>query len=539
MSDIPSPRRGAAPAIRMLALALIALALIVPSGRAFAHAALVAAVPADGAVLATPPGAFSLSFSEPVSPLVLRLVRPDGSSTLLDRFALNDATLDIAAPADLGEGTHVLSWRVISEDGHPVGGSVVFSIGAPSAGGGAPPQEAADLALDGAIWALRTLVYIGLFIGAGGSFFIAFIGGRRAAPIVRAAAWLGLAAAPLSIGLLGVDALALPLGSLTAPIAWRTGWSTSYGTTGLVAAGALVLALLSLSLPTRAARILAALSLVGVGVALAASGHASAASPQWLTRPAVFLHAVGIAFWAGALIPLAAALRDGGEDSSRALRRFSRAIPVAVAPLAVAGIALAAVQVETPSALWATAYGRVLLAKLVLLGLLFGLAALNRLRLTGPAERDDPGARRWLRRSIAAEIVLVLAIFGTAALWRFTPPPRALAEAAAEPSSIHIHAADAMADLSLTPGHAGTVAAAISVMTGDFGPLDAKEVSLVLANPAAGIEPIRRKAVKGADAVWRIEALAIPIAGRWQVRIDILIDDFRIAKLEDAIDIRP
>ncbi len=539
MSDIPPPRRGVAPLVRMLALAMITLALIVPSGRALAHAALVAAVPADGAVVATPPGAFSLSFSEPVSPLVLRLVRPDGSSTLLDRFALNDATLDIEAPADLGGGTHVLSWRVISEDGHPVGGSVVFSIGAPSAGGGAPPQEAPDLALDSAIWALRTLVYIGLFIGAGGAFFIAFIGGRRAAPIVRAAAWLGLAAAPLSIGLLGVDALALPLSSLAAPIAWRTGWSTSYGTTGLVAAGALVLALLSLSLSTSAARILAALSLVGVGVALAASGHASAASPQWLARPAVFLHAVGIAFWAGALIPLAAALRDGGADSARALRLFSAVIPVAVAPLAVAGIALAAVQVETPSALWTTAYGRVLLAKLALLGLLFGLAALNRLRLTAPAEEDDPGARRWLRRSIAVEVVLVLAIFGTAALWRFTPPPRALAEAAAEPASIHIHAADAMADLSLTPGHAGTVAAAISVMTGDFGPLDAKEVTLVLANPAAGIEPIRRKAVKGADAVWRIDALAIPIAGRWQVRIDILIDDFRIAKLEDAIDIRP
>lgn len=539
MTDIPSNRRGVAPAIRMLVLALIALALIVPSGRALAHAALVAAAPADGAVVATAPAAFSLRFSEPVSPLVLRLVRPDGSITLLDRFALNDATLDIAAPADLGKGTHVLSWRVISEDGHPVGGSVVFSIGAPSAGGGAPPQEAADWVVDAAIWAFRSLLYVGLFVGAGGAFFIAFIGGRRAAPIVRTASWLGLAAAPLSIGLLGVDALALPLGSFAAPIAWRTGWSTSYGTTGLLAAGALVLALLSLSLPARAARILAALSLVGVGVALAASGHASAASPQWLTRPAVFLHAVGIAFWAGALIPLAAALRADDEGSQRALRRFSRAIPFAVAPLAAAGIALAAVQVETPAALLTTAYGRVLLAKLALLGLLFGLAALNRLRLTSPAERHDPRARRWLRRSIAAELVLVLAIFGTAALWRFTPPPRALAEAAAEPASIHIHTADAMADLSLTPCHVGTVAAAISVMTGDFGPLDAKELTLVLANPAAGIEPIRRKAVKGADAVWRIDALAIPIAGRWQVRIDILIDDFRIAKLEDAIDIRP
>ncbi len=38
-----------------------------------------------------------------------------------------------------------------------------------------------------------------------------------------------------------------------------------------------------------------------LGAALAASGHASAAAPQWLTRPAVFVHGVSVACWAGAL----------------------------------------------------------------------------------------------------------------------------------------------------------------------------------------------------------------------------------------------
>ncbi len=34
-------------------------------------------------------------------------------------------------PQDLPQGTAVVSYRVISQDGHPIAGSMVFSIGAP------------------------------------------------------------------------------------------------------------------------------------------------------------------------------------------------------------------------------------------------------------------------------------------------------------------------------------------------------------------------------------------------------------------------
>ena len=68
---------------------------------------------------------------EPVSPLVLKLILPDGQARALDGFVLRDRTLEIATPDGLGPGTHVLTWRVVSEDGHPVAGSTIFSIGAP------------------------------------------------------------------------------------------------------------------------------------------------------------------------------------------------------------------------------------------------------------------------------------------------------------------------------------------------------------------------------------------------------------------------
>jgi copper transport protein len=536
----PSTRPRASSLWAALLFALL-VAVLSPQA-AWAHASLLQAEPADNAVVATAPAGFSLTFNEPVSPLVLRLIGPDGSAVTLDQVRLEDSTLVVVAPPGIGPGTHVLSWRVISEDGHPVGGSVIFSVGAP--GAGPPPQavEIVDEPVHAAIWLAKLALYAALFLGVGGVAFRALVAPlpRGAARTATALMLLGLAAAPLSVGLQGLDALDVPLSGLVQRLVWATGWGTSYGTSAAMAALALALGLAALALrrgPVSA--VPALLALAATGAALAASGHASAAAPQALTRPAVFLHAVCITIWAGSLLPLALQLRAGGPGTAIALRRFSAVIPFVVTPLVVAGLTLAVVQLDHVSALWTTAYGEVFLAKLALVLGLFGLAALNRWRLTGRAEAGDRPATRHLARSIAVETLLVLAIFAVAATWRFTPPPRALAEAAARPASIHIHTAPVMADLTISPGRAGPVTASIVVMTGDFGALDAQEVTLVLSNPTAGIEPIRRKATKAGDGTWQVDDLILPVPGRWAARIEVLISDFDLARLEDVIEIRP
>ncbi len=522
----------------LLAL-LMAFTVMASTDQAFAHAALIKTDPADGAVLAQAPTRLSLTFSEPVSPLVLTLVKPDGTPLPLTSFRLTDQTIEIDNPQALKSGTHVLSWRVISADGHPVGGSLLFSIGAPSEPPAVP--EAVDWPLREAIWIGKVLLYIGLFMGVGGAFALAWLSGegRPGQRFVSAAVLCGLVAAPLSLGFQGLDALGAPLSHLAQPVIWRTGLGTSFGWTVLVALISLGLGLLSLAGPHRAAKPFALAGLAGVGAALAASGHAGAAEPQWLTRPLVFVHGAGIGFWAGALVPLGLALRRQTADAVVFLRRFSLAILPVVAVLATAGIVLAVIQVQTPSALVGTAYGRLLLVKLALLVFLFTLAAVNRWKLTASAEAGATEVQRRLTRSISVEMLLVLAIFGVAAGWRFTPPPRALAIAAAQPVSVHIHTLQAMADLTITPGHAGQVGASMIIMTGDFGPLDAKEVTLVLSKPDSGIEPLKRAATKPGDGSWRVDNLVIPVPGRWTVRIDILVSDFQIVKIEAPVDIRP
>ena len=352
----------------------------------------------------------------------------------------------------LADGTHVLVWRIVSADGHPVGGSLVFSVGAPSAGGPPEPSHRADRAVQAALWLSKVALYAGLFFGVGGAFFLAWIGSAsgRAKVFILGLLRLGLDRG-VGVGRPARARRARPAadGSRQAG-AWDAGFGTSYGSTATAALLALLGAIVSISMPWKAARRpLALIALLGVGFALAASGHAADAAPHWLTRPAVFLHAVGIACWAGALMPLAFLLSAGGPDATAALRRFSRLIPYPIAAMVVAGIVLAVIQVQSPQALVATSYGHVLLAKLVILATLFALAMRNRWRLTEPALSGDAAATAALARSIRLEIILVCAVFAVAALWRFTPPPRVLAIEAALPAAVHIHGDKAMAEVTV------------------------------------------------------------------------------------------
>jgi copper transport protein len=79
----------------------------------------------------------------------------------------------------------------------------------------------------------------------------------------------------------------------------------------------------------------------------------------------------------------------------------------------------------------------------------------------------------------------------------------------------------------------------VQVLDGAYQPLAVKEVTLVLANPAAGIEPMRRIAThaeaSAGVSIWRIDDLRIPVAGRWNLRVELLVGDFDKVMIEDTV----
>jgi copper transport protein len=253
-----------------------------------------------------------------------------------------------------------------------------------------------------------------------------------------------------------------------------------------------------------------------------------------MTRPAVFLHSMSVAFWVGALPPLAAALRDRAGRSE--LARFSTAIPLPFTALVMSGLLLAIVQVRQLDALCSTSYGLVLCGKLVAVAALLALAAMNR-RLTPRVTAGDAASTRRLVQSIQFELAIVAVILGFVAIWRFTSPPRSLLAAATEALHIHIHTDKAMADLQISPTGTEGKQIMISLLNGQFGPLPAKEVVLVLSKPDAEIEPLRLDASRIDETIWRIDGVRLPVAGHWHTRIEILVSDFERTSVEDDIDL--
>jgi copper transport protein len=512
-------------AIGVVIAMLLALA---QAPAASAHATLVRAEPSDGAVLAEAPKALRLTFNEPVSPLIMRIIGPDGEM-ISPQASAENVTVTITPP-QLRPGTHVLSWRVVSADGHPVGGSLIFAVGTTT---GPPPdtQAAGDPAVRAALWAAKLTIYVALVIGIGGVFFraqVAIARPRWLARTLLSLLGMGLVAVPVSVGLQGLDALALPLSAATEGAAWAAGFATTYGRTAVSAGAALLLAAAALYRTPAATRVLALAALLGAGLALALSGHASNAAPQVLTRPAVFLHVVCVALWIGALVPLIAAVR-GGDDS--AIARFTRLIPYPLAALVLSGLMLAVVQLDRVDALWTTEYGEILFRKLVVVAVLLGLAVLNRYVLA--PRYIAARRRRALVASIAAEIGIAVVILALVATWRFTPPPRALAAAA--PILVHLHGERVMAHIELTPVRGRGATVQVQILDAELRLMTVKEVALLLANPAAGVEPVRRPAAGEGGANWRIDDVRLPIAGRWTLQAEILIDDFERVRLEDQV----
>lgn len=513
-----------------LAALLVAVCL---ATAAHAHAVLIGAEPADGSVLATAPKLVVLRFNEAVAPTAVSLLDAAGRPRDVSIRAV-DENVEITLPADLPQGTQVISYRVVSQDGHPVAGSLLFSIGVET---GAALPSGAD-AINPLIWLARIAVYLGLFAGVGGVFFTAWIGrGPAGGRVILGSLGAGLVGAIASLGLQGLELLNLPLAGLLTRAPWVSALATSLGPSMLIAIAAILIAAFAGRSSVRMARVWSSVAIIAVGLALAASGHAASASPQWLTRPAVFIHGVGLAYWLGALVPLAASAWQRSETLPSTLTRFSVVAVPAVGLIALTGLTLALVQLDRFGALIETRYGNILAFKLALVLLLLVLAALNRLVLTPSVIRSISNAKPLLR-SVAAECVLAVAILALAAGWSFTPPPRALAMSADVPLAVHIHTDAAMFQVLIGPGKVGQNDFVLQLMNGDASPFAAKEATLTLSLPTRGIEPIDHSATLGADGYWRVNKVSLPFPGRWHMQIGALVTDFKKVTLEDDFEVR-
>ena len=152
-------------------------------------------------------------------------------------------------------------------------------------------------------------------------------------------------------------------------------------------------------------------------------GHTVTKGNRVFTGLVDLVHVAGGAVWAGGVMMLATVLwrrhRQGRELRALQLAiRFSVVATIALVAVGLAGLALAVIILDSPSELWATEWGRILIAKATFVAVAAAAGGYNHRVLIPQMNRapDDPSLA-WKFRSIvtgeaaALGIVLVLTAF--------------------------------------------------------------------------------------------------------------------------------
>jgi copper transport protein len=411
---------------RMLRLSLaLGLVAIVWAPAAWAHARLVRTSPAAGAVVAHAPTAVRVTFDDRVWAMGGNdVVRNSNRRSVLDgpaRVTGNGKILVLPLRAKLPDGAYSVRWRILSDDGHPLGGAFAFRVGK----GGAPPAsvltapggrpKAEDVVA-------RWLLYAGLLVAAGAA-MLSFVVPRRTRQLIDPRRRLALLFGGSMLYLAGA-----------ADLLHGTSVDTRFGTAlavGIAVAGIAAVAALA-SVYTRWAllvAIVAALALIPIPTV---AGHALDSGVDWPNIPFDIAHIAAAAAWVGVLtalvigVPRALQANEDGDAFPRFLARVSTVALVSVVVLAGTGVLRTIFELRNVQQLWTTGYGRALLVKIALLLALVVIGWVNR--------RSLPAVER-VRRNTAVELVLLAGVIVAVAFLTQLRPGRDAPRSIAAPAS--------------------------------------------------------------------------------------------------------
>ncbi|WP_345962956.1 copper resistance protein CopC [Streptomyces sp. BRB040] len=593
----------------MLLGPVLVLLLLGGAGPASAHAALASTDPGDGTVLRRAPAHVTLTFSESVGLRddSFRVLDPGGHRVHTGEAGRADGRADtarVALPGELGEGTYTVAWRVVSADSHPVSGAFTFSVGTPSQSA-APvdtgPTE--DPLTAGLHKTARYLSYLAVALLVGTAAFVALCRPPDPAPLRRTlvAAWWTLLAATVALLALRApyEAGTGPSAALD-PAALGDTLTTRPGVLLLVRLGLLVPVALYLVHAARTARadrrggrrtaLTGAVGVVlAVGLALtwAAAEHASAGTQVPVAMTSSVLHLLATAVWLGGLAALLTTLRSARPAPDAAtVARFSRTALTAVTVLVVTGVYQSWRGLGSWQALTGTAYGRLLLAKVILVAVLLAAAAVSRrwtaALVTEPAAVREPGRvpervpqpaggpppeaprpeaprathpsragtgtgtgtgtgsalRRGLYRSVLVEAVVAAVVLGVTTVLTATPPGRSAEEAARAavpaggvlPASVttipfEIGASGSgTVQITLDPGRTGDNAVQAVVFGPDGSLAAVPELRLSFTLPDKQVGPIEADLLDR-GGYWSANTVTLPLPGTWTMKVTVRVSE--------------
>jgi len=575
-------------------LAVVAVLLVVLAGSAApaaAHASLLSTNPPDDSVLDAAPSEVSLTFTEgvQVQPDGVRVLSADG--TRVDQGAALASGSTVSAPVRSGlpDGGYVVAWRVVSSDGHPINGAFRFSIGVRTAVGDDVLQGAFSASADSRDeWAgrvLRALTYLAV-LGVSGAVLVGAALRRDDEPspvtrLVGGLAGLGILAAAAQLPFQASLVSGMGLGSVTDQPVLELALADGFGVSLLMVSLGLLAVVLTTGLAFRTAvRATATVGAVAAPLGLVLTGHTRTMSPAGVAYLADAVHVLAGAVWFGGLLSLGATLtrRQRDDDlagAADAVRRFSGLAMVSAGLVVVAGVVLGWLEVRGLRALVDTDYGRLLLVKAGLVGLVLVGAAWNRFRFVpsltapgaeGPAAEDlpavelrvvtgsddegdrsveapsapaSPSAPAWgrFRTVLRAEVVGIVAVLAVTGVLSNLTPARAAVEQGSGTATAPF--GSGTIDVQVTPGAAGRNDVHVYVFDENELLDDTYEtVSIALLLPAQDLGPIELEPVRAGPGHFQVVNTDIPLAGEWTVTVTARPDRFTEQAAEVVVTLR-
>lgn len=527
--------------------AVIAAAIVffAPAGAVSAHAVLDNSVPASGATLVDPPPQIVLDFDEPVETTLgfIRLFSSDASRLDLPaivRDASDSSIVRVDVPR-LDDDTYVVTYRVVSVDGHPVDGAITFQVGegtridVTDVVAGALASDESNGVVDGLSRAVRLAGYLALGLLLASGFFL--LGGAAkdsAARLARVFSLAGGGTAVTAVALLGLQGASLAGGGVGAALRWSTLADISDTRVGHALLVRAAVGMLALVVATPAVRRLvdgavvrfgAIAAFVVVPLTYAFAGHPGAASPTMVAVAVSMFHIAAVASWFGGLVLLgwSSPLREHGI-----VEWFSQRAAALVGLAVITGVAQSLIIVDDIRNVLEITYGKVLVAKLVFVGVMLLAAAVVRKRFL------ESGTVR-LRSVLVAEAVAGLLVL-TVTSGLVTETPRATVSSA--PFATTLVQGETIVNITVSPARVGPVEMHV-IITKPGGSLEpVANAKLRLSSIERDIPPI---AVEPAEVGPNhfVATASIPYSGEWKIDVVLVEVDGRESLFTTPINVRP
>lgn len=258
-------------------------------------------------------------------------------------------------------------------------------------------------------------LYLGVMTSAGTVMAMLMFRLERTRGLAMTFAVLGIVAAILAFSLRGAN-LTGDVSGLTDPEMLKLLWTTPVGTALLLRLVGLGLLIAGLFM----GRVGTWVSVLGGVIAIWSFdqvGHVSGLGTTLLDL-ALMLHLLAVALWIGVLTPLKRLASSSSTYASAADvgHRFGVVASATVPVLIIVGGYMGYQLVGSFTALVGTSYGQAMIIKVLLVGLLLGLAAANKLRFIPALRTGDSAVANHLSKSISVEWIVILAVLGMTAV---------------------------------------------------------------------------------------------------------------------------